>query len=118
MSLLCYSASPVQTCPQPWLPKPLLSGRPLTKEPQQKTPAIHTLQVGIIRPDKLIPAARRFVADVLGASFVEPPAFDLAGCFKESSPATPLVFVLSPGMLAHALPCSPNPAASSHAGRT
>mgnify|MGYP001811217441 CR=1 FL=1 len=28
---------------------------------------------------------------------VEPPPFDLATCFREIGPATPLVFVLSPG---------------------
>ena len=29
--------------------------------------------------------------------FVEQPPTDLAACFKESSPGTPLIFVLSPG---------------------
>lgn len=50
-----------------------------------------------LRPDKVLAAARRFVGEVLGPRFVEPPPFDLATCFRESGPATPLVFVLSPG---------------------
>ena len=33
----------------------------------------------------------------LGHRFIEPPPFDLGTCFKESAPATPLIFVLSPG---------------------
>jgi len=50
-----------------------------------------------LRPDKLVAAMQGFVSDSLGARFIEPPPFDLAACFKESDPATPLVFVLSAG---------------------
>lgn len=50
-----------------------------------------------LRPDKVLAGARLFVGEVLGKRFVEPPPFDLATCFRESGPATPLVFVLSPG---------------------
>lgn len=50
-----------------------------------------------LRPDRVLAAVRDFVASNLGQRFIEPPPFDLAACFKESSPATPLVFVLSPG---------------------
>lgn len=39
----------------------------------------------------------RFVTDTLGARFTDPPPFDLPGSFRESSAATPLLFVLSPG---------------------
>jgi dynein heavy chain, axonemal len=50
-----------------------------------------------LRPDKVGAAVRAFVSEHMGARFVEPPPFDLAGCFRESSAATPLIFVLSAG---------------------
>eukprot|EP00741_Cyanophora_paradoxa_P016907 tig00020943_g16328.t1 len=55
------------------------------------------LLVQALRGDLLVPAARAFVAERLGGSFVEPPPFDLAAAFAEAGPATPLLFVLSPG---------------------
>ncbi|KAF8071068.1 Dnah1 [Scenedesmus sp. PABB004] len=50
-----------------------------------------------LRPDRVLSGVQEFVAAELGPRFVEPPPFDLAACFKESSATTPLVFVLSPG---------------------
>eukprot|EP00638_Chattonella_subsalsa_P021695 CAMPEP_0117882934 /NCGR_PEP_ID=MMETSP0950-20121206/17784_1 /TAXON_ID=44440 /ORGANISM="Chattonella subsalsa, Strain CCMP2191" /LENGTH=635 /DNA_ID=CAMNT_0005738613 /DNA_START=62 /DNA_END=1966 /DNA_ORIENTATION=- len=38
-----------------------------------------------------------FVVDTMGQKFVEPPPFDIRGCYEDSSPTTPLVFVLSTG---------------------
>ena len=45
----------------------------------------------------MIPAVTNFVARKLGKSFVEPPPFDLEKSFNDSSPFTPLVFILSYG---------------------
>ncbi|KAF6265909.1 dynein heavy chain 2 [Scenedesmus sp. NREL 46B-D3] len=50
-----------------------------------------------LRPDRVLAGVQDFVAVQLGSRFIEPPPFDLAACFRESSPTTPLVFVLSPG---------------------
>ena len=50
-----------------------------------------------IRPDKVIMGVQGFVSQYLGHRFVEPPPFDLNQSFRESAPATPLIFVLSPG---------------------
>lgn len=50
-----------------------------------------------LRPDRVLAGIRDFVTANLGQRFIEPPPFDLAACFKESSSSTPLVFVLSPG---------------------
>ena len=48
-------------------------------------------------PGLLSPPVQAFVANTLGAKFTEPPPFDLAGSYKESSAVAPLLFVLSPG---------------------
>ena len=42
-------------------------------------------------------AIQSFVAQHLGSKFTEPPPFNLAGAFLDSSNTTPLIFVLSPG---------------------
>lgn len=41
-----------------------------------------------------------YVANVLGQKFVEPPMLDLGECFGDSSPVSPLLFILSAGLLA------------------
>ena len=50
-----------------------------------------------IRPDRLIPAMTKFVATFRGQKYTQPPGFDLASTFKDSTNMTPLVFILSPG---------------------
>lgn len=50
-----------------------------------------------IRPDMLVPAITNFITDAIGTYFITPPAFDLGLVFRDSAPAVPLVFVLSPG---------------------
>ncbi|GIL57585.1 hypothetical protein Vafri_12790 [Volvox africanus] len=50
-----------------------------------------------VRPDKVVPAVQDFVEATLGQKYVEPPPFDLAACYADSAPTTPLIFVLSPG---------------------
>ena len=50
-----------------------------------------------IRPDKMVPSIQDFVKEELGPEFIDPPAFDLAKIYKDSSCVTPLIFVLSPG---------------------
>jgi len=50
-----------------------------------------------IRPDMLVPAIANFVTFRIGDYFTQPPAFDLAIVFKDSTSSTPPIFVLSPG---------------------
>lgn len=50
-----------------------------------------------LRPDKLVLAINQFVASTLGQKFCEPPPFDLAGSYGDSTATVPLIFVLSPG---------------------
>eukprot|EP00698_Gefionella_okellyi_P021809 TRINITY_DN713_c0_g3_i1.p1 TRINITY_DN713_c0_g3~~TRINITY_DN713_c0_g3_i1.p1 ORF type:complete len:2250 (-),score=595.98 TRINITY_DN713_c0_g3_i1:82-5835(-) len=50
-----------------------------------------------LRPDKLINGVTNFVANRLGQQYVEPPPFDLAGAYADSSATAALIFMLSPG---------------------
>ena len=51
----------------------------------------------VLFKDRLVQVVRAFVRLHLGAVFVEPIPFDLDGCLRDSTAATPLIFVLSVG---------------------
>uniref|UniRef100_A0A4W2DC87 Dynein axonemal heavy chain 11 n=1 Tax=Bos indicus x Bos taurus TaxID=30522 RepID=A0A4W2DC87_BOBOX len=51
-----------------------------------------------MRPDRMTYALRNFVEEKLGAKYVERTRLDLVKAFEESSPATPIFFILSPGV--------------------
>ena len=50
-----------------------------------------------LRPDKMALAVQNFITEKLGKVFIEPPTFNLAKSFKDSSITIPLIFVLSAG---------------------
>ena len=50
-----------------------------------------------LRLDRVAAAVEQFIEGQLGRKFVIPPSFDLASVYRDSSPTTPLIFVLSPG---------------------
>ncbi len=56
------------------------------------------LIVRSLRPDRVIFCAQNFIVNNLGQKFVEPPILDVADIFGDSSPKTPLIFILSPGV--------------------
>eukprot|EP01018_Ginkgo_biloba_P008066 Gb_38031 [translate_table: standard] len=51
----------------------------------------------IYRLSKVVMGCTNYVAEILGQRFIEPLPLNLESCFSDSSPTTPLVFVLSPG---------------------
>ena len=61
------------------------------------SPYQQILLLRCIRPDRLVFAIERFVAEELGEEFTQPPNFDLGACIADSSSAAPLIFILSPG---------------------
>lgn len=50
-----------------------------------------------VRPDKVVPAVQNFIVAYMGQSYIEPPTFNLAETYGDSSCTTPLVFILSAG---------------------
>ncbi|KAJ3337634.1 hypothetical protein HDU93_000777, partial [Gonapodya sp. JEL0774] len=50
-----------------------------------------------IRADSVIGALQDFISAQLGERFIEPQASDVSMLYKDSSPSTPLIFVLSAG---------------------
>ncbi|GAB0093009.1 Dynein heavy chain [Sergentomyia squamirostris] len=50
-----------------------------------------------LRPDSVIPAVRNFIAKNLNDTFVQPPSFELNTSYSDSTPKTPLIFLLTPG---------------------
>ena len=51
-----------------------------------------------LRTDRVLFCAQQFIITNLGQKFVEPPILDVADILGDSSPRTPLIFVLSPGV--------------------
>ncbi|KAJ2998719.1 Dynein heavy chain 7, axonemal [Globomyces sp. JEL0801] len=56
------------------------------------------LVIRSLRNEKIVPAVQQFVKIKLGHKFIEPPTFDLAGSYEDSSSKSPLIFILSPGV--------------------
>ncbi|KAL0279081.1 UNVERIFIED_CONTAM: hypothetical protein PYX00_000712 [Menopon gallinae] len=50
-----------------------------------------------IRPDKIVPAVQTYISEYMGVEYIEPPVFNLAETYADSSCTTPLVFILSAG---------------------
>ncbi|XP_037664377.1 dynein heavy chain 9, axonemal isoform X3 [Choloepus didactylus] len=71
------------------------------KFPQEwtnKTALQHLCMMRAMRPDRMTYAMRDFVEEKLGSKYVVGRALDFAASFEESGPATPMFFILSPGV--------------------
>lgn len=49
------------------------------------------------RPDRVYNAVKLFVMNMLNDKFIQPPVLDYARIYNQSSPTSPMVFILSPG---------------------
>ena len=64
----------------------------------ERLPAMQQLLVfRCFRPDRVYNGVKRFVMGAMGEQYVQPPVLDYSRIFSQSSPATPVVFILSPG---------------------
>ena len=57
------------------------------------------LIVRSLRPDRVSFCVTTFIINNLGSQYVEPPVLDIQQVVDDSSTKTPLIFVLSPGVV-------------------
>ncbi|CAJ0964166.1 unnamed protein product [Ranitomeya imitator] len=68
------------------------------QEWKNKTSLQRMVILRALRPDRMTYAIRNFVEEKLGSKYVEGTRPDLAKSYEETSPATPIFFILSPGV--------------------
>ncbi|XP_003791133.1 dynein heavy chain 9, axonemal [Otolemur garnettii] len=68
------------------------------QEWKSKTSLQRLCMMRAMRPDRMTYAMRDFVEEKLGSKYVMGRALDFAASFEESGPATPMFFILSPGV--------------------
>ncbi|TPX33478.1 hypothetical protein SmJEL517_g03633 [Synchytrium microbalum] len=70
----------------------------LPQEWKNKSPMQKLCILRCLRPDRMTYAVRNFVSTKMGAKYVDSSRVPLAKSFEESGPATPIFFILSPGV--------------------
>ncbi|KAM6297472.1 dynein axonemal heavy chain 17 [Aegotheles albertisi] len=68
------------------------------KEWKNKSALQKLCMLRCMRPDRMTYAIRNFVEEKMGSKYVEGKSIDLSKVYEESSPSTPLFFILSPGV--------------------
>ncbi|NXJ83957.1 DYH17 protein, partial [Trogon melanurus] len=68
------------------------------KEWKNKSALQKMCMLRCMRPDRMTYAIRNFVEEKMGSKYVEGRSVELYQAYKESSPSTPLFFILSPGV--------------------
>uniref|UniRef100_A0A667HU43 Dynein axonemal heavy chain 9 n=1 Tax=Lynx canadensis TaxID=61383 RepID=A0A667HU43_LYNCA len=68
------------------------------QEWKDKTALQRLCMMRVMRPDRMTYAIRDFVEEKLGSKYVAGRTPDFAASFEESGPATPMFFILSPGV--------------------
>jgi dynein heavy chain len=70
-------------------------------EEDEKLPGIDSfefmLMVKLLRPDRLTMAIQNYVTEIMTEKFVTPPVLRYKTVYHQSSPLSPVVFILSPG---------------------
>ena len=83
---------------QQWFDSPAPHETPIPEPLRSKlTPFQQLLILKVFRYEKLVFAFTAFVAKNLGKKFITNPPIHLETVFNETSPATPIIFVLSQG---------------------
>ncbi|XP_059473724.1 dynein beta chain, ciliary isoform X2 [Neocloeon triangulifer] len=91
----------IESSPKRW--KKLVESECPEKEPfpqewKNKTPLQKLCMLRALRPDRMTYALKAFIEEKLGPRFVEGRTVEFAKSFEESSPSTPIFFILSPGV--------------------
>ncbi|MEJ1273094.1 hypothetical protein NN561_003953 [Cricetulus griseus] len=68
------------------------------QEWKNKTALQRLCMMRAMRPDRMTYAMRDFVEEKLGSKYIMGRALDFVASFEESGPATPMFFILSPGV--------------------
>ncbi|XP_070790567.1 dynein axonemal heavy chain 9 [Pituophis catenifer annectens] len=68
------------------------------QEWKNKSALQHLCMMRALRPDRMTYAVRDFVEEKLGSKYVAGRSLDFATSYEESGPATPMFFILSPGV--------------------
>ncbi|XP_054276549.1 dynein beta chain, ciliary [Macrosteles quadrilineatus] len=68
------------------------------QEWKNKTALQRLCMMRALRPDRMTYAVAVFIEEKLGAKYVEGRSIEFAKSFQESSPSTPVFFILSPGV--------------------
>jgi dynein heavy chain len=64
---------------------------------EKLTPLQRLAVMRCFRPDRVYNAVKLFVIEIMGEKYVQPPVLDYSRIFAQSSPSSPMVFILSPG---------------------
>ncbi|KAG8443036.1 hypothetical protein GDO86_011741 [Hymenochirus boettgeri] len=70
----------------------------LPQDWKNKTSLQKLIILRALRPDRMTYAIRNFIEEKLGPKYIESTRPDFAKFFEETSPATPVFFILSPGV--------------------
>ena len=70
----------------------------ITKKQQVMKDLLKFCLIRIFRPERIVRDIQRFLGSVLDPRFMEPPVFNLATLYKETTCYSPLLFILSPSI--------------------